>query len=485
MNDIYKDIASRTDGEILIGVVGPVRSGKSTFISKFMEKLVIPNITSDGKRRIAVDELPQSAQGKTIMTTEPKFVPADAVTVKLDNVKAKIRLIDCVGYMVDGAVGHEENGQPRLVKTPWQDEEMPFEKAGEFGTHKVIEDHSTIGIVVTSDGSFSEIDRAAYQKAEERVVNELKSINKPFIVLFNTVDPDSESAKDTVKNLQKKYGVQVMATNVTALDENKIGEIFLKVLMEFPIRVVNFDLPKWIKALPTDNPVVSKAISCIRAGTANLDKMSAYKSIEDVFSGSETFGSATYTDLDMGEGSATVGFEAEDGLLYKVLSDECGAQLLDDLALLLYVRQLKVAKEGYSKIRSALEECSSIGYGVVPAVMTDAAIDEPEVVKKGGQYSVRIRVGAGSVHLIRADVRSDVEVISGTKEQCEGFVEKLTADGGEGLETEVFGRSVRSSLEESLVAKSTSLTESVRSRLKRTVNKAVNEKKNNLICILI
>ncbi len=485
MNDVYTDIAQRTGGDIMIGVVGPVRSGKSTFINKFMEKLVIPNIAGKNKKQIAQDELPQSAQGKTVMTTEPKFVPGEAVTVKLDKAQARVRLIDCVGYMVDGAVGLEENGQPRLVKTPWQDEEMTFEKASEYGTQKVISEHSTVGIVVTCDGSFTEIDRKAYQKAEQRVVGELKTLGKPFIVVYNTTKPEDDDVISACKGLEEKYGVAVIPADVAALDENNISRIFERLLLEFPMRVINVKLPKWVQALPEDHEVVVNAVQSVKKATAQIDKMSAYKLIERVFSDGEHFTEAVNVELDMGTGAANFTFDAKPDLFYKVMAGECGEEVGDKYDLINYVRKLKTAKEGYAKVKEALSEALSAGYGIVPAKLSKTAVDEPKVVKKNGQYCVKIRVGAESLHVVKADVRAEVEVISGTKEQCDKFAETLKSEEGEGLDTEVFGRSVNSMLEEALVTRSVSLAEPVRQKLKRTVNKAVNEKKSNLICILI
>ena len=485
MNDIYKDIAVRTGGDILIGVVGPVRSGKSTFVTKFMEQLVIPNIQGKNKKQIAVDELPQSAQGKTIMTTEPKFVPAEAVTVKLDKTQAKIRLIDCVGYMVDGAIGHEEDGAPRLVKTPWQDAEMPFEKAGEYGTQKVIKEHSTIGVIVTSDGTFTDVDRKAYKKAEERVVNELKSLYKPFIVLFNTVDPTQKGVIAECAELEKEYGAAVVPVNVTTLGKDDISNIFEKVLLEFPVRVINFDLPKWVRALPDDNKIVSYALDRVKAVSGSVVKMSDCKFAENAFDGGDVFTEATAVDLDMASGAVSLRFDAKAGLFYKVVSEECGEPLDGEFALLSYVRSLKEAKNNYENIKSALERAMATGYGIVPASMDGAEIGEARTVKRNGQYCVKMDVSAKSLHLIKADVHAEVDIVSGTKEQCDGFVAGLSDQSGAGLETEVFGRRVSDILGESLVGKSCSVNENVKSRLKRTVNKAVNEKKTGLICILI
>ena len=485
MNDIYKDISQRTNGEILIGVVGPVRSGKSTFITKFMEELVIPNIAGKSKKQIAVDELPQSAQGKTVMTTEPKFVPGEAVTVKLDKAQAKVRLIDCVGYMVDGALGHEENGQPRLVKTPWQEEEMPFEKASEYGTQKVISEHSTIGIVVTTDGSFSELDRSGYVKAEERVVKELKSLNKPFIVLFNTVNEASSEARKTCLELEQKYGVAVLPTNVTKLNKNSISEIFEMVLLEFPMRMLDVNLPKWMQALSSDNEVIASVMSDVSKAAESIDKMSSYKLLESVFLKNNEFENEVEVNLDTAVGRAEISVHAKPELFYKTLSKECSEDLSDEFALFGYVRSLIEAKENYSKLKSALDCSNATGYGIVTACVKDANVNEPKVVKKNGRYCVKIKVEANSLHLINADVLTDVEVVSGSKEQCEDFVNMISGENGKGLETEVFGKPISSILEEKLSASSVSLSDNVKHKLKRTINKAVNEKKSNLICVLL
>ena len=485
MNDIYKDIALRTGGDIMIGVVGPVRSGKSTFIGKFMEKLVIPNIAGKNKRQIAVDELPQSAQGKTVMTTEPKFVPAEAVTVKLDKAQAKIRLIDCVGYMVDGAIGHEEDGKERLVKTPWQDEEMPFEKAAEYGTKKVIGEHSTIGVVVTCDGSFTDIPREAYIAAEERVVGELMALNKPFIVIFNTTAPDSEKVKKECAQLRKKYGVAVLPTDVTKLDKEGLADILEQVLFEFPMKVLNVDLPDWVTALPPDNEIIKNTIELIKQAAGKVDKMSSYKAVEEAFSLSPYFDGAEQVDLDMGEGGATVRFAAKPDLFYKVLSAECGEEIAGEFDTLNLTRSLKKAKEEYEKLKDALEKAYATGYGIVPTRIEQATVEKARIVKKGGQYCVKMRVFADSLHLIQADVNCETEVISGSKEQCENFIAMLEGEGGEGLETKVFGTPVINMLEENLSRKCEGLNDNVKQKLKRTLNKAVNEKRNNLICLLI
>ncbi|MBO4572460.1 MAG: stage IV sporulation protein A [Clostridia bacterium] len=484
MNDVYTDIAERTGGDVLIGVVGPVRSGKSTFVNKFMEKLVIPNITGKSKKQIASDELPQSAAGKTVMTTEPKFVPGEAVTVKLDKAQARVRLIDSVGYMIDGAVGLEEDGRPRLVKTPWQEEEMTFEKASEYGTKKVISEHSTIGFVITADGSFTDIERAAYKKAEERVVGELKALNKPFIVVFNTTEPTNESVKKECEELEKAYGVAVVPTDVTKLDEKSLAGLFERLLLEFPLRVVNFELPKWIQALKGDEEIVKKTFDLVAASVSDAKKMSAYKSIERNFSKNEYFDEAYDVSIDTGNGSVKFSFTARPDVFYKVLENECGESVTNEYDLLNYVRRSKTAKDGYGRIKSALESTAETGYGIVPAEFDLSAVEKPRVVKKNGQYCVKIGVGAESMHIINVKVHTDVEVVSGSKEQCDKFIGTLN-EGGAGLETEVFGKSVSAILEENVVGRSVSLCDTVKQRLRRTANKAVNEKKNNLICILI
>ncbi len=483
--DIYNDIATRTGGDIYIGVVGPVRTGKSTFITKLMEGLVIPNISGKNDKKVAIDEIPQSASGKTIMTTEPKFVPGEAVMVKFDKASAKVKLIDCVGYLVDGALGAEEEGKPRLVKTPWKEEEMPFIEAAEFGTKKVIEEHSTIGIVVTCDGSFTDISRADYKKAEDRVIKELKCLNKPFIVLFNTLNPSSNEVKKECLELEKKHGVTVIAKNVLNLTSEEIEEVISKVLLEFPMRSFDIKLPKWMQALPHDNEVVASVIDNVLNCSKSICKMKNYVEVENAFSTWNDFEGVSSLSLDMAKGVASFNVSATNDLFYKVLSGECKEKICDEYSLISYVKGLTQAKEEYAKLKNALECSRSQGYGITVPTATEAEISEPEIVKKGGQYCVRVKVTVNSMHLIDTFAETPVDLICGSETQCQNFVDMLNDENGDRLSVEIFGKPLYMLVNDAISSKCNSISDNVKSKIRRTITRAVNEKKNNLLCILI
>ncbi len=483
--DIYNDIATRTGGDIYIGVVGPVRTGKSTFITKLMEGLIIPNVSGKNNKKVATDEIPQSASGKTIMTTEPKFVPGEAVMVKFDKASARVKLIDCVGYLVEGALGAEEDGKPRLVKTPWQDEEMPFSKAAEFGTKKVINEHSTIGIVVTCDGSFTDIPRSEYKKAEERVINELKCLNKPFIVLFNTQNPSSNEVQKECQELEKKYGVTVVAKNVLNLSKEEIADIISKVLLEFPMRSFDIKLPKWMQALPCENEVVASVIDKALNSSKSICKMKNYVEVENAFSTCDEFEGVSSLSLDMAKGVASFKILATDELFYKVLSLECNEKISDEHALISYVKGLQEAKEEYSKLKNALECSRSQGYGITVPTAIESEISEPEIIKKGGQFCVRVKVLAKSMHLIDTFASVPVDLICGTEAQCQSFVDTLSDENCDRLNVEIFGKPLYMLVNDAISSKCTSISEGVKAKLRKTINRAVNDKKNNLICILI
>ncbi len=478
--DIYSDIARRTGGDIYIGVVGPVRTGKSTFITRFMEELVIPSISAK-KRGVAVDEMPQSASGKTVMTTEPKFVPSEAVNVKVGKSSAKIRLIDCVGYMVKGALGGEEDGKPRLVSTPWQEEPMAFEKAAELGTQKVINDHSTIGVVITSDGSFTDLSRGEFVPAEDRVIKELKSLNKPFIVIFNTTIPNDEKTLKACKAIEEKHGVTVIAADVASLNKKGFEDILEKVLEEFPMRIFDLEVPKWIQALPLDGEIITKTIKCVTGALEKADKMKCCASLENMFADSDVYDGSCEVEADMGVGRVYMKAFAKPDVFYKALSEACGESLDGEIALMDYVKELSVAKREYAKVKDALRGAESQGYGVVCPSFADASVGEPQIVKKSGQYCVRMKVSTKSLHLIRADIATDVDAVCGSKKQCEDFVEMMEKDG---FDTPVFGRPLSQVVEGEIDRKSGSLNDNVKGRIKRTLTKAVNENKSRLICLL-
>ena len=483
--DIYKDIATRTGGDIYIGVVGPVRTGKSTLVKKLTESLILPNIANKNKQKVALDETPQSAGGKTVMTTEPKFVPSEAVAVKIDKTHAKIRLIDCVGYMTDGAFFGDEDGKPRLIKTPWSDDEMPFDKAAELGTEKVIKEHSTIAFCVTSDGSFTDIPRSAYAATEERVINELKSADKPFIVIFNVKNPSSESAKREAKEIERKYGVTTIALNVENLSEEDIETLLSSVLNEFPISAFDVVLPEWMQALDSDNSVIADIIKRVIDASADVKRMKDVEKIERVFIESEDFEDAVNVEMNAEFGSARITAKCRNGLFYKVLSESCGENITDEFSVMNYVGALKTAKREYEKLKSALEDVEENGYGVTLPVESETRTEKAEVIKKGSGYQVRVRADADVIHVIKTTVRSSVRLISGTKEQCERFCEDVNDENGEGLALSVFGRPAISIVTDDVLGKSAALSENIKQKVRRTLQKAVNEKKNNVVCILI
>ena len=479
--DIYSDIAKRTDGDIYIGVVGPVRTGKSTFITKFMQEFVLPNM-AEGKKSVAVDEMPQSAAGKTVMTTEPKFVPSQAVTINVGNKTARIRLIDCVGYMVNGALGGDEDGKTRLVKTPWQDSPMPFDMAAEVGTLKVIKDHSTLGIVVTTDGTFTDIKRDDYLVKEEAVVNELKSINKPFIVVFNTKNPSDERVKKECENLQKKYGVSVVAMDVLNVKKEGLEFILSKVLEEFPITSIDFEIPKWIESLDVDSEILSYTLSAVKSATLDVTKMHDVDRLEGMFDDSNVYKPITKMDVNMATGRVKLYCEAKDGVFFKALCELTGEDLSTECALMDYVNDLTYAKKNYYKLKDAITDAEVNDYGIVPAQFTESNIGEPEVVKKAGQYCVKMRVDGQSLHIIRADLVADIETVYGSLDQCENFVRVMEK---EGYNATVFGRSVNQIVAEELQKKCVQLPENMRTKLKRVITKSVNEKRSGFIYVLI
>ena len=487
--DIYNDIAERTSGEIYIGVVGPVRTGKSTFVSKFMEKLVIPNISGKSKRQVATDELPQAAVGKTIMTTEPKFVPAQAVSVQFGKVSAKVRLIDCVGYLVDGAVGHEEDGGPRMVKTPWSEDFIPFEKAAETGTKKVIEDHSTIGILVTTDGTVGELARGSYVKAEERVVRELKSLNKPFAVVLNSVDPSGKDAQRLAKSLSDKYGVPVLPVSVAEIGEDDINRIIETVLFEFPIKSIDVDVPKWVRSLPSSHPVIAELLKEVAENAQNMSKMSDYHHLENVFEESENFLPGAEVRADLSSGALSYVVTPKPGLFYSILSNECGESVENEFELISYVRGLKDAKVAYIKLKQALLDAQETGYGVVAPSLDEMSLNEPEVVKHGGRYGVRLKAQAPSLHIMKVDVEAEVSPSVSSEQQGEELVKYLLSEfennPGGIWETNMFGKSLSMLVRESIAGQLDAMPKNARNKMRRTVSKMVNEGKGGFFCILI
>ena len=488
--DIYNDISSRTGGDIYIGVVGPVRTGKSTFIAKFLEKTVLPNISNKLSKQIATDEMPQSADGKMVMTTQPKFIPANAVKVQFKNkASANIRLVDCVGYFVEGATGEKDGDKERLVKTPWNEDSIPFSDAAEIGTKKVIDDYSTIGIVVTTDGSIGEIPRESYEKAEERVVNELKEHNKPFIIVLNCKEPDSEKAVTLAESLEQKYGISVYSTNVTELDSDKISAIMEKILMEFPMSSINVNLPKWMRALPAESPIIKELASIIKEKSENITKMKDFAGFNDLFDDSENFKPAVLNEIKMGEGIVEYSVGAKDGLFYKILSEESGEKLSDEYDLMSYIGNFSENRREFMKIKDALDEAKETGYGIVKPEVSDMCLDQPILVKQGGKYGVKLKASASSLHIVKVDVSTEVSPIVGAEKQGEDLVkdlaEKYEENPSEIWKTNMLGKSLHQLVGEGMTAKLNTMPIEVKGKLRKTMTKIVNENKGGLICILL
>lgn len=489
--DIYNDIRSRTGGDIYVGVVGPVRVGKSTFITNFMQKLVVPKIADKNVLERMRDELPQSANGKTIMTTQPKFVPNEAVTVTLTpEVDVKVRLVDCVGYMVDGATGHLDGDKPRMVKTPWSDEEISFTDAADIGTRKVICDHSTIGVVMTTDGSIStELPRSAYVAAEERAIAELKALNKPFVIVLNSTVPESAETQKLAASLEEKYGTSVMSLDVLNLTENDVTKLFEKVLMEFPLSDIEIKINKWLQALPYDDEIINTLVDGITSVSANMTKMSDYKLPESLFADSADFNAPTIESVELDKGKVTYSISAKPELFYKVLGNKCGMDIADDFDLMSHITELVTAKREYDKLSAALNQVRETGYGVVTPTMDEMTLEEPQMVKQGSRFGVRLRASAPSLHIMRVDIETEVNPVVGTEQQSEELVKYLMSEfetDPKGIwETNMFGKSLHSLVNEGLNNKLSAMPDDTQKKMRRTLSRIVNEGKGGVICILL
>lgn len=481
--DIYNDIGKRTGGDIYVGVVGPVRVGKSTFVKRFAELLMMPNITGKNKKKIATDELPQSGAGKTVTTTEPKFIPSEAVKVTFGGkTTAKMRLIDCVGFMVDGAIGHEENGEPRMVQTPWNDSPVPFETAAEIGTDKVITEHSTIGVVVTTDGTVTEIPRENYEKAEELTVKKLQKIGKPFVICLNTKNPTSKETVNLKNSLEEKYGVSVVPIDVLNANEDGFTEIMEKALGEFPVKSADVTLPDWLRALPPDSRVVSEIISAVKETSGKLQKMKDGKNLENAVLAVDKIIPVDFK-ADAGEGKLYLRLEADKSLFYEVISETCGETIDGEYKLMSFVRDLSKAKWEYDRIRSGLEDADEKGYGIVLPSEKEISINEPELVKQGNRYNVKIKAETESLHVVKVGVKATVNPISGTKKQCEDFIDFISGETKEGRvsEVKVFGRPLGELVLDEINMKSGAMPEETRLKLKKAVTKMVNDNKYKVL----
>ncbi len=489
-NSIYTDIARRTEGNIYLGIVGPVRSGKSTFISRFMNSLVIPNITDEFRRGRANDELPQSSAGKTIMTTEPKFVPEEAVSVELEEgAKMNVRLIDCVGYIVPSAIGYIENEAPRMVMTPWFDEEIPFNMAAEVGTRKVITEHSTIGIVITTDGSITDIPRDEYQAAEERIIAELNEINKPFVVLLNCQNPESAESRAMAAEMSERYSATVMPVNCIDIDEAKIKEILGEVLLKFPVCEVKVKMPKWITALNKEHWLKKAVFASLKEAAADIHGITDIKAAAEKISECEHVSRAFMEELDLGTGSGVIDIVLRGELFYKILGEETGLELNDESDLMPCMIELADIKRRYERVKGALEEVEATGYGIVLPTMDELSLDEPQIIKQGGKYGVRLRASAPSIHMMSANITTEINPIVGSEKQSEELISYLLNDFEENptkiWESNIFGKSLSDLVNEGLHNKLYRMPTDARMKLQETIQRIINDGCGGLICIIL
>lgn len=488
--DIYQNIATRTAGDIYIGVVGPVRTGKSTFIKRFMETQVIPNIDNVYRKERARDELPQSGSGRTIMTAEPKFVPEEAAQVQLPGGAAfSVRLIDCVGYMVKGAIGQFENDAPRMVTTPWYDHEIPMTEAAEIGTRKVITEHSTIGIVITTDGTVADIPREDYLEAEERVIRELQELGKPFIVLLNSSDPHSERAEAIARDISSRYTVNCMPVNCLELGEQDVADILKAVLYEFPMQELDLFLPPWVDALSSDHPIKAGLYAAVRDTTAELRHIREVDAVVKALGQSEHISTAAVTGIDLGTGVAAVELRLPRELFYQTLSEQSGFSVTDDGDLMSLLTTLAGVKAEYDKVSGALKDVRETGYGIVVPGIDELKLEEPEIVRQGGRYGVRLKASAPSIHMIRADIETAVSPIVGNEKQSEDMVnyllQEFEGDTSKIWQSNIFGRSFHELVNDDLQSKLRRMPDDARKKLQETLTRIINEGSGGLICIIL
>lgn len=487
---IYQDIAARTGGDIYIGVVGPVRTGKSTFIKQFMDTLVLPNIDGEYSRERAVDELPQSSAGRTIMTTEPKFIPEQAVGITVSGVAGmKVRMIDCVGYVVPSALGYIEENAPRMVKTPWFEEEVPFNMAAEIGTQKVISEHSTIGLVITTDGSITEIPRAEYAEAEERVIRELQAIHKPFAVLLNTTEPTGEATTALCEELSEKYGVPVCAVNCLEIGEEEIRRILETILFEFPVNQIGFRMPPWVMKLDRRHPVRQSIVGAVRGAVADVRKIRELHDLGQELTTCEYLSDATLAAVDLGSGRGVIDLAVPPTLFYQVLGEITGLPVANEGELMTCMTELAEICHRYDKLKTALEQVEQTGYGIVMPSLEEMSLAEPEIIKQSGRYGVRLRATAPSIHMMKASITTEVAPIVGSEKQSEELVNYLLrefeAEPGKIWDSNIFGTSLYGLVNEGLHNKLHRMPEDARMKLKETVERIINDGCNGLICIIV
>ncbi len=489
-NDIYSNIAQRTGGDIYIGVVGPVRTGKSTFIKRFMETLVLPNIKSTFMKERALDELPQSAAGRTIMTTEPKFVPEEAVEISVgEGASMSVRLIDCVGYIVPSSLGYIENDQPRMVMTSWFDEEIPFNMAAEIGTQKVISEHSTVGLVVTSDGSIGDIPRNEYEECEERVIRELKELGKPFVVLLNSAEPSSKDTRELAERLTGLYDAKVIPVSAPNLDEENIREILRELLFSFPIKEINIRTAGWINSLEKGHWLRSEILDCIRSAAADISIVREAGTAAEAMAQCPHVVKADISSIDLGKGSVTITAELDSSLFYQILGEATGMEISGESDLMPLLMELSQIRKKYERIAPALEEVEATGYGIVMPEMEELTLEEPKIIRQGGKYGVKLKASAPSIHMMKANINTTVSPIVGTERQSEELVMYLL-DGFDDdptriWESNIFGKSLHELVNEGLHSKLAKMPTDARMKLQETLERVINDGCSGLICFIL
>ena len=488
--DIFRDIAERTGGDVYLGVVGPVRTGKSTFIKRFMDLLVIPNIKDINDKERAKDELPQSGGGRTIMTTEPKFIPNEAVEISVNNgLKVKMRIVDCVGYSVEGALGYEEEDGPRMVLTPWYESEIPFQEAAEIGTRKVITDHSTIGLAVITDGTITDIPRENYLESEERVINELKDLDKPFLVILNSTKPQAEETRELANSLEEKHNVRVIPVDCAELGQNDILDILEEALYEFPVNDVNISMPKWVEELESEHWLRGKFDEAVKSTARHICKLRDIDTAIGSLGNYDFVQEVALEDMDMGTGTASIQMTAQDGLFYDILQEVSGFTIEGEHQLLALMRDLSYAKKEYDKVSEALIEVKETGYGVVTPKLDEMNLEEPELIRQGSRFGVKLKASAPSLHIIKADITTEITPIIGTEKQCEELVKYMLDEFEESpskiWQSEIFGKSLQDLVREGVQNKLHRMPDNAQAKLQETLQRIVNEGSGGLICIII
>lgn len=489
-NNIYRDIARRTGGDIYIGVVGPVRTGKSTFIKHFMDTLVLPNIVDEFERRRATDELPQSAGGKTVMTTEPKFIPDEAVEITVgDNIKFRVRMVDCVGYMVHGALGDNEGGEIRMVNTPWSEHPLPFAQAAEIGTRKVIHDHSSVGVVITTDGSIGELPRSAYLDAEQRVINEIKSQNKPFVIILNSADPTSDVSHSLALDLEEKYKCPVALVNCLELNADDINAILEMMLLEFPVEEIDVELPRWVEGLDCGHWLSEKIHTDIINSANGIFTVKDIDYVLSSFNGGDEIESCSVNEIDLGCGKATITVNLKENLYYRILEEFTGVYIEDEAEILSVINELSQTKKKWDKVAPAFESVYESGYGIVSPDMSELRFEEPRIVKQGSGCGVKLSASAPSIHMIRANIQTELNPIVGSEARSEELVNYLMQEFEEEpqriWESDIFGKSLLELVNEGLNTKLDNMPQDARLKLADTLERIINEGSGGLICILL